>query len=103
LLGSAHSSSLSSLKNSNIYTRKEKKSKRVSCFIPLMSFIVFFLIKGEAAYVLPRYDNTIYIRIEDGDHFGHVDIVFDQEARDLGLPVKLLRPEKYVITRKFTV
>ena len=66
-------------------------------------FIVFFLIKGEAAYVLPRYDNTIYIRIEDGDHFGHVDIVFDQEARDLGIPVKALRPEKYVITRKFTV
>ena len=68
-----------------------------------MSFLVFFLIKGEAAYVLPRYDNTIYIRIEDGDHFGHVDIVFDQEVRDMGVPVKLIRPEKYVITRKFTV
>ena len=53
--------------------------------------------------MLPRYDNTIYIRIEDGDHFGHVDIVFDQEVRDMGVPVKLIRPEKYVITRKFTV
>ncbi len=61
------------------------------------------MIKGEAGYVLPRYDNTIYIRIEDGDHFGHVDIVFNQEVRDLRVQVKLLRPEKNMITRKFTV
>ncbi len=45
------------------------------------------MIKGEAGYVLPRYDNVIYIRIDDGDHFGHVDIVFDWQARDLGVPL----------------
>jgi hypothetical protein len=24
--------------------------------------------------VLPNFDNTVYIKIEDGDHFGHSDI-----------------------------
>ena len=61
------------------------------------------MIKGEAGYCLPRYDNTVYIRISNGDHFGHVDIILDQKARDIGVPDQILRPVRYVITRKFTV
>jgi hypothetical protein len=38
---------------------------------------VYFMVKGVAGYVLPRFDNTVYIRIEDGDHFGHVDFALD--------------------------
>lgn len=40
------------------------------------------MVKGIAGYVLPRFDNTVYIRIEDGDHFGLVDLVFEQEIQD---------------------
>jgi hypothetical protein len=36
---------------------------------------VCFLTNGLAGFVLPRFDNTVYIRIEVGDHFGHLDIL----------------------------
>jgi hypothetical protein len=36
---------------------------------------VFFLIKGRASFVLPRYKNTPYIKIKEGNHFGIIDIV----------------------------
>ena len=35
---------------------------------------VFFLVKGAAGYVLPRFNNKAYLMIEEGEHFGHVDI-----------------------------
>ena len=35
------------------------------------------MIQGVAGYVLPRFENTVYIKIEKGDHFGHVDLVLD--------------------------
>jgi hypothetical protein len=38
------------------------------------SFIVFFLIKGKAAYVLPKYSDYVYLEICEGDFFGHVDM-----------------------------
>ena len=34
--------------------------------------------KGDAGYVLPRFENTQYIKIEKGDHFGIIDLVFDE-------------------------
>ncbi len=37
---------------------------------------IYFLIEGVAGYVLPRFENTVYIKIEAGDHFGHVDLVY---------------------------
>jgi|LauGreDrversion4_2_1035121.scaffolds.fasta_scaffold121866_2 hypothetical protein len=43
------------------------------------NLLVYFLVKGVAGYVLPRFDNTVYIKVEEGDHFGHVDLVLDQE------------------------
>ena len=36
--------------------------------------IVFFLATGNAAFVLPHYNNTLYISIGEGDNFGHLDI-----------------------------
>ena len=37
------------------------------------------MLNGIAGYVLPRFENTVYIKIEAGDHFGHVDLVYYQE------------------------
>lgn len=65
---------------------------------------IFFLVNGVAGYVLPRFENTVYIKIEAGDHFGHVDLVLDQEILAMtSAKVNLrARSQKY-LTRKFTV
>lgn len=39
-----------------------------------MMHIVFFLVKGSAGYVIPRYDNLAYLEIKQGNHFGETDI-----------------------------
>ena len=36
---------------------------------------IYFLIKGKAAFVLPSYENTRYIDINSGNHFGVMDII----------------------------
>jgi len=36
---------------------------------------MYFLIKGRAGFVLPKYKNATYIEISVGAHFGIVDIV----------------------------
>ena len=33
------------------------------------------MIKGKAGFVLPKYQNTTFIDIEIGDHFGVIDII----------------------------
>jgi CRP-like cAMP-binding protein len=35
---------------------------------------IYFIIEGEAGFVLPRYNNVIYILIGKGDHFGLIDM-----------------------------
>lgn len=35
---------------------------------------IYFMVKGTAAYVLPRYSNRAYVDIKQGEHFGHVDL-----------------------------
>ena len=35
---------------------------------------IYFMIDGVASFVLPSFDNTQYIKIEVGDHFGMIDI-----------------------------
>ena len=32
------------------------------------------MVQGSAGYVIPRFDNTVYSKIELGDHFGHIDL-----------------------------
>ena len=66
-----------------------------------MYTVVFFLVKGVAGYVLPRYDNTVYIRIEEGDHFGHVDLVLDQHILMEQFNIKMKQEKN--LTRRFTV
>ena len=36
---------------------------------------IHFLVDGDAAFVLPSFKNTKYITIENGDHFGIIDIM----------------------------
>lgn len=36
--------------------------------------------KGLAGYVLPNYENFIYITVNEGDMFGHVDIAIHKRA-----------------------
>lgn len=36
---------------------------------------MYFLVQGEVGYVLPRFSNKVYITIEQGEKFGHVDLL----------------------------
>jgi hypothetical protein len=36
--------------------------------------------KGFAGYVLMSFDNYVYLTVEDGDLFGHVDLVLHKRA-----------------------
>ena len=36
---------------------------------------IYFLIKGVTSFVLPSYENTCYIQINKGNHFGVMDII----------------------------
>jgi hypothetical protein len=40
------------------------------------------LVRGAAGYVLPRFENKAYSIINEGDHFGHVDIAKDVKFID---------------------
>jgi len=41
--------------------------------------------KGFAGYVLMSFDNYVYLTIEDGDLFGHVDLVLHKRALEMKL------------------
>ena len=43
----------------------------------------FFLVSGQAAFVLPSFANTNYIRISVGDKFGIIDITGSMQARSM--------------------
>ena len=36
--------------------------------------------EGVGGYVLPRFNNLVYIEVEKGDHFGLIDLVIDQDS-----------------------
>jgi CRP-like cAMP-binding protein len=61
---------------------------------------IYFIIKGEAGFVLPRYDNAIYILIGQGDHFGQIDMLPYKEQNG-----KLVRvtEKNFEKKRQFTV
>jgi signal-transduction protein with cAMP-binding, CBS, and nucleotidyltransferase domain len=42
---------------------------------------LYFIEKGTAGFVLPRYHNAIYIVIERGDYFGVIDLVPVREKK----------------------
>jgi hypothetical protein len=35
--------------------------------------------EGVGGYVLPGFNNLVYIEIEKGDHFGLIDLVVEQD------------------------
>lgn len=62
---------------------------------------IFFLIEGKAQFVLPRYDNTPYIDIQIGAHFGLMDIC--GSMKKLNLPIGNWFEHKNKLQRVFTV
>jgi CRP-like cAMP-binding protein len=61
-------------KHPNTYTKRMKRSQTVILQISLPLNIVFFLSNGKAGYVLSKYQDKVYKEIEQGDHFGHIDL-----------------------------
>jgi len=40
------------------------------------------MMTGEAAFVLPSFENTRYINIHVGDHFGAIDIIGSSQIKE---------------------
>jgi len=62
---------------------------------------IHFLIKGKASFVLPKYENTRYININVGDHFGVIDIVGSCQTNSIFLDD--WGNNKNFLQRQFTV
>jgi hypothetical protein len=62
---------------------------------------IYFIVKGEAGFVLPRYNNAIYILIGQGDHFGVTDMLPYKEKN--GKLVKKRKGVAWEQKRQFTV
>ena len=41
----------------------------------ITKFVVYFLTKGEATFVIPQCDDLPFLIVEEGDVFGIIDIV----------------------------
>lgn len=50
---------------------------------------IYFLVKGAAGFVLPRYNNRIYKQVLPGQHFGHSELVTDKDFIDAHKAKKL--------------
>lgn len=62
--------------------------------------VIYFLLHGEANYVLTRYANTAYIKIDEGDQFGAIDII---SSSDGDFKVLKWMEQRSKILRRFTV
>lgn len=45
-----------------------------------MADYIYFLIKGKCFFVLPEFNNSRYISIKTGDHFGIIDLMASNEG-----------------------
>jgi hypothetical protein len=61
----------------------------------------YFMLSGNASFVLPSYDNTSYINIEMGDLFGIIDIIGSANMGKFDL--KNWIDHKSQIYRQFTI
>lgn len=43
---------------------------------------IYFLSKGLAGFCLPNFGNKVYLEIEQGGHFGHVDLFGQKQMTD---------------------
>ncbi|CDW86372.1 cation channel family protein [Stylonychia lemnae] len=64
---------------------------------------IYFLEKGVAGYVIPRFNNIVYIQIEKGDHFGHIDLVYDQDILNQQTNIKKKAQKNKDLVRRFTI
>lgn len=85
------------------YIYKEAEEISESKISMIIISIVFFLVEGSAAYVLPRYNNKIYVMLDKGENFGHVDVAIDPDmiSFDIRFNTRSLKSRK--IVRRFTV
>lgn len=65
--------------------------------------LVFFMVEGSAAYVLPRYNNKIYVMLERGEYFGHVDMAIEQDMLALDVRFTTRDLKNHNMVRRFTV
>ena len=79
------------------------ESKLILTFNYLLFYLVYFLIHGIAGFVIPELDNTVFIKIEEGDHFGHTDIVQDNFFIEYQMSTKKKVLRNRDIIRRFTV
>ena len=68
----------------------------------IIELIVYFLTKGTAAYVFPRFDNKPYRLIERGNVFGHIEFAIKEDMVSFELS-KAKRLKRNNIVRRFTV
>ena len=68
-----------------------------------MTPLVFFLVEGTAAYVLPRYNNKIYLMMEFGEHFGHIDIAVEEDMAGIDVRFTARALKNRNMIRRFTV
>jgi CRP-like cAMP-binding protein len=61
---------------------------------------IYFILKGESGFVLPRYDNAIYILVTQGDYFGVIDLIPYKE--EFGKKVRI-KKKNWDLKRQFTV
>ena len=62
---------------------------------------IYFLNSGSAGFVLPKYKNTMYVNIEEGDLFGVADIISSYSDNCLDHTNWICR--KNLLQRLFTV
>ena len=58
----------------SIFTKSSKKFMKVRNIYKFYSYLVYFLVKGMAGYVIPKYENKVFLNILAGDPFGLVDL-----------------------------
>ncbi|TNV87316.1 hypothetical protein FGO68_gene16420 [Halteria grandinella] len=64
---------------------------------------VYFVVTGSAGYVLPRFNNKVYMNIVQGDHFGHVDLGSDKDYFKVKKTKMVKKRKRVPLHRKFTV
>ena len=53
--------------------------------------------------MLPRYNNKIYLMMEFGEHFGHIDMAIEKDMLDMDIRFNTRSLKKHNIVRRFTV
>lgn len=59
------------------------------------------MINGQAAFVLPRYNNTKYIRVKNGNHFGIIDIIGAMQKERID--IEDWYKQRHLLNRQFSV